>query len=151
MRSELEELIGRHETQMKDWKQKAADEDARQHKQRAQLEAEVTKCRSFLFWRGKNMLCRRLKSMEEDLLKTERHLAAEKEQHEREWIKIKDAMEKETTAASEAREAVQEERLELQEKQHHLEIERREIHALKLKLESDAAAHLQVSYSEPPF
>lgn len=43
MRSELEGLIARHEMQVKEWQQRAAEDDSRRHGHRAQLEADHAK------------------------------------------------------------------------------------------------------------
>lgn len=68
----------------------------------------------------------------------------EKERHEREWLKMKEAMEKDAALSAQAMEAVQEERLSLKDREHELEMEKRELHALRLRLQSDAASHIQV-------
>ena len=43
MRSELEGLIARHEMQVKEWRQRASEDDSRRQTQRAQLEADHSK------------------------------------------------------------------------------------------------------------
>ena len=43
MRSELEGLVTRHEMQVKDWQQRASEDDSRRKAQRAQLEADYSK------------------------------------------------------------------------------------------------------------
>lgn len=68
----------------------------------------------------------------------------ERNENEREWLRKKEALEKESILCSKATENVQEERLALQEKQNALEVEQRNLQALKFKLESDVVSRVQV-------
>lgn len=89
-------------------------------------------------------LCSRLKAMTDDILKREKELILAQQEHETEWIRMKESVEKELIHANQTVESVQEERVALQSKEHELEMERREIASLKLRLESEATSHIQV-------
>ena len=85
--------------------------------------------------------------MNEQLKKREHELAVSMEAHEKEWTAAREEVECEASLLKQQMEALQEERFSMQQKEHELEMERREIHAIKLRLESEAAAHIQVSVS----
>ena len=82
--------------------------------------------------------------MNGQLEKREHEVAVSMEAHEKEWITAREEIEREASLLKRQMEALQEERFSMQQKEHELEMERREIHAIKLRLESEAAAHIQV-------
>jgi len=82
--------------------------------------------------------------MTDDLLKREKELILAQQEHETEWIRMKESVEKELTHANQTVESAHEERVALQSKEHELEMQRREIASLKLRLESEATSHIQV-------